>query len=91
MSEARFVVNASIKKMSYVSQREGAYWVGDTRVSLDSIVYEFLNGQPVGEAAHAPRSRARAAERTSGCRAGGSPGGRAAAGRAPAGAMPPPD
>ena len=29
----------------YVSQREGAYWVGDTRVSLDSIVYEFLNGQ----------------------------------------------
>lgn len=43
--KARFVVNASIKKMSYVSQREGAYWVGDTRVSLDSIVYEFLNGQ----------------------------------------------
>jgi uncharacterized protein (DUF433 family) len=30
----------------YVSQREGAYWLGDTRVSLDSIVYEFLNGQP---------------------------------------------
>jgi uncharacterized protein (DUF433 family) len=30
---------------SYVSQREGAYWVGNTRVSLDSIVYEFLNGQ----------------------------------------------
>ena len=29
----------------YVSQREGAYWVGDTRVSLDSIAYEFLNGQ----------------------------------------------
>src|ERR1700688_1890701 len=29
----------------YVSQREGAYWVGDTRVSLDSIVYEFLDGQ----------------------------------------------
>jgi len=29
----------------YVSQREGAYWVSDTRVSLDSIVYEFLSGQ----------------------------------------------
>ncbi|HEV3075571.1 MAG TPA: DUF433 domain-containing protein [Thermoanaerobaculia bacterium] len=29
----------------YVSQREGAYWVGETRVSLDSIVYEYLNGQ----------------------------------------------
>jgi uncharacterized protein (DUF433 family) len=29
----------------YVSQREGAYWVGDTRVSLDSIAYEYLDGQ----------------------------------------------
>ena len=29
----------------YVSQREGAYWVGDTRVSLDSIVCTFLDGQ----------------------------------------------
>ena len=29
----------------FVSQREGAYWVDDTRVSLDSIVYAFLDGQ----------------------------------------------
>jgi len=30
---------------AYVSQREGAYWVAGTRVSLDSIVYAFLNGE----------------------------------------------
>ncbi len=29
----------------YVSQHDGGYWIGDTRVSLDSIVYAFLNGQ----------------------------------------------
>src|SRR5688500_10157413 len=29
---------------SYVSKREGVYWVADTRVSLDSIVYGFLEG-----------------------------------------------
>ena len=34
-----------MEKESYVSQREDAYWVGDTRVLLDSIVYEFLSGQ----------------------------------------------
>ena len=33
------------KNDAYVSRREGAYWVADTRVSLDSIVYAFLNGQ----------------------------------------------
>ena len=35
----------TMERELYVSQREGAYWVGETRVSLDSIVYEFLNGQ----------------------------------------------
>ena len=29
----------------YVEQREGVYWVASTRVSLDSIVYAFLDGQ----------------------------------------------
>jgi uncharacterized protein (DUF433 family) len=29
---------------SYVSKREGIYWVTDSRVSLDSIVYAFLEG-----------------------------------------------
>lgn len=28
----------------YVEQREGGYWVRGTRVSLDSVVYRFLEG-----------------------------------------------
>jgi uncharacterized protein (DUF433 family) len=28
----------------YVQQREGGYWVDDTRVSLDSVVVAFLQG-----------------------------------------------
>src|SRR5258707_15775056 len=35
----------TISTEAYVSQREGAYWVAGTRVSLDSIVYRFLNGE----------------------------------------------
>lgn len=31
----------------YVEQREDVYWVAGTRVSLDSIVYAFLDGQTV--------------------------------------------
>ncbi len=30
---------------TYVEKRDNGYWVGSTRVSLDSIVYAFLNGQ----------------------------------------------
>ena len=30
---------------SYVKQRDQGYWVVGTRISLDSIVYAFLNGQ----------------------------------------------
>lgn len=29
----------------YVVQRDEGFWVGDTRVSLDSIIYAFLSGQ----------------------------------------------
>jgi len=29
----------------YVNQRDEGYWVGGSRVSLDSIVYAFLDGQ----------------------------------------------
>ena len=29
----------------YVEQRDGGYWVADSRVSLDSIVYAFLDGR----------------------------------------------
>ena len=30
---------------SYVEKRGEGYWVAETRVSLDSIVYAFLDGQ----------------------------------------------
>jgi uncharacterized protein (DUF433 family) len=30
--------------MEYVEQRNGGYYVAGTRVSLDSVVYEFLRG-----------------------------------------------
>ena len=28
----------------YIEKRDGAYWVAETRVSLDSVVYAFLRG-----------------------------------------------
>ena len=37
----------------YVEQREGVYWVAGTRVSLDSIVYAFLDGQTAESIAQA--------------------------------------
>jgi uncharacterized protein (DUF433 family) len=32
--------------MEYVEQRNGGYYVAGTRVSLDSVVYGFLRGEP---------------------------------------------
>ncbi|MFM9904164.1 MAG: DUF433 domain-containing protein [Pyrinomonadaceae bacterium] len=32
-------------KKRYVEKREGGYWVADTRVSLDSLVYAFNRGE----------------------------------------------
>lgn len=29
----------------YVEQRDSGYWVSETRISLDSIVYSFLQGE----------------------------------------------
>ena len=29
----------------YIKQRDRGYWIGDTRISLDSVVYSFLNGE----------------------------------------------
>ena len=31
--------------MSYVAEHDGGYWVAGTRVSLDSVVYAFLQGE----------------------------------------------
>ena len=30
---------------SYIEQREAGYWVAGTRISLDSVVYSFLDGE----------------------------------------------
>jgi uncharacterized protein (DUF433 family) len=29
----------------YIKQRDRGYWIEDTRISLDSVVYSFLNGE----------------------------------------------
>jgi uncharacterized protein (DUF433 family) len=29
----------------YVEQRDNGYWIAETRVSLDSVVYSFLDGE----------------------------------------------
>ncbi len=31
-------------EQAYIEQRDGEYWIQGTRVSLDSIVYRFLEG-----------------------------------------------
>ena len=41
-------VHHGLKKMAidnpYIDQHDGGYWIRGTRVSLDSIVYRFLEG-----------------------------------------------
>jgi uncharacterized protein (DUF433 family) len=34
-----------MEKTAYVENRDGGYWVTGSRVSLDSIIYAFLNGE----------------------------------------------
>ncbi|HEX5447275.1 MAG TPA: DUF433 domain-containing protein [Pirellulales bacterium] len=36
----------------YVEHRDGGYWLSGSRVSLDSIVYAFQQGQPAESIAH---------------------------------------
>ncbi len=36
---------ASISTKQYIEQREEAYWIKGTRVSLDSVIYAFLDGE----------------------------------------------
>lgn len=38
---------------NYVEKRDDGYWVAQTRVSLDSIVYAFLSGQSAESIAQA--------------------------------------
>ncbi|BAU14721.1 hypothetical protein LEP3755_52720 [Leptolyngbya sp. NIES-3755] len=39
-----FMALAPILSKSYIEQRGTAYWIEGTRISLDSVVYSFLNG-----------------------------------------------
>jgi uncharacterized protein (DUF433 family) len=39
-----FMESTPILAKSYIEQREVGYWVAGTRVSLDSVVYSFLDG-----------------------------------------------
>ena len=41
----RTIMKSQNQQNSYVEQRDQGYWVAGTRVSLDSIVYAFFNGQ----------------------------------------------
>ena len=36
---------APIMAKPYVEQRDTGYWIAGTRISLDSVVYSFLNGE----------------------------------------------
>ncbi|MCC5621994.1 DUF433 domain-containing protein [Nostoc sp. CHAB 5715] len=39
-------MTAALKKAKpYIEQRDGGYWVEGIRISLDSVVYAFLNGE----------------------------------------------
>lgn len=39
------MTSAPILTRQYVEQRDTGYWVAGTRISLDSVVYSFLNGE----------------------------------------------
>lgn len=45
-------MNDHCENRSYVDHRDGGYWVAGSRVSLDSIVYAFQQGQPAESIAH---------------------------------------
>jgi uncharacterized protein (DUF433 family) len=33
------------KIKEYIEKRENGYWIQETRISLDSVIYAFLNGE----------------------------------------------
>lgn len=41
----RQILPILIQTKQYVEQRDEGYWIAGTRVSLDSVVYAFLNGE----------------------------------------------
>jgi uncharacterized protein (DUF433 family) len=39
------MILASIPTKQHIEQRDKEYWIAGTRISLDSVVYSFLNGE----------------------------------------------
>lgn len=39
------LVELTVMESPYVERRDDAYWISESRVSLDSVVYAFLGGQ----------------------------------------------
>jgi hypothetical protein len=39
------MVLATPKTKEYIEKRENGYWIQETRISLDSVVCSFLNGE----------------------------------------------
>ena len=50
---------------AYIEQRDGAYVIAGTRVSLDSVVYAFLDGQSAEAIAQTSTGTLRLAGKTS--------------------------
>lgn len=50
-----FMALAPMLAKSYIEHRATGYWIAGTRISLDSVVYSFLNGEsPEGIAQNFP-------------------------------------
>src|SRR5688500_12986910 len=43
-ASGRFLLEVHDMAKEYVEYRDGGYWIAGTRVSLDSVVYAFLDG-----------------------------------------------
>jgi uncharacterized protein (DUF433 family) len=39
------MILASPPTKQYIEQRDNGYWIEGTRISLDSVIYSFLNGE----------------------------------------------
>jgi uncharacterized protein (DUF433 family) len=39
------MISTPILTKPYIEQRNAGYWIEGTRISLDSVVYAFLNGE----------------------------------------------
>ena len=39
------MILATPKTKEYIEKRENGYWIRETRISLESVVYSFLNGE----------------------------------------------